>query len=90
MISSSYRRHKETQNGGGGRGERKDAREETFDLINLHRLILSDSLPPAIPMFCIFQHSTQQQQQQQLMTTHSNMSLRRTSPHRHPELGIKT
>lgn len=70
MISSSYKRHKETQNEGEGRGERKDAGEETFDLINFHRLILSDSLPPAIPMSCIFQHSTQQQQQQ-LRTTHS-------------------
>lgn len=71
MISSSYKRHKETQNEGEGRGERKDAGEETFDLINFHRLILTDSLLPAIPMSCIFQHSTQQQQQQQLRTTHS-------------------
>lgn len=57
------------QNGGEGRGERKDAGEETLDLINLHRRILSDSLPPAVPISWIFHHSTQQQQQ--LRTTHS-------------------
>lgn len=70
VISSSYRSPRKTQNGGEGRGERKDAGEETLDLINLHRLIQSDSLPPASPISCIFRHFAQEQQQQ-LRTTHS-------------------